>query len=183
MTSPALGTIVLAHIAAVCFLELYIAPDRNASLPEAPSAPGMPLAPGPTPSTAIPNWRSEARMAAIETMRLETEGNLRLSFSKESSDRTPPERGGVFGTEAVNHRSGILEGGQIFWVTDDCYFDFSGAAWESRGEAVHLLTRACKPPPTGGGPTMFKSLTPDYMKDAPQHRKDVSTGLAHEGAP
>jgi hypothetical protein len=80
-----------------------------------------------------------------------------------------PAPPGIFGSEAANRRAGTVEqfddGAERYWVSDNCYFDadrrpppiaFAGQ--------VRLMTRSCKPPPTGGGDRMFEQLTPDYLK-------------------
>jgi hypothetical protein len=87
-----------------------------------------------------------------------------------------PDRPGVFGSERENKCSGLVEGGEDFWVTDNCYFDFPRLmpTPHAAGE-FHLLTPTCKPPPTGGGSVMFKDLTPEYLKKLPESKPSTLT--------
>jgi hypothetical protein len=117
---------------------------------------------------AIRDWEGEAHAAARDTVRRETDGAVIREFSHRFPLPAAPDAPGVFGLEKENHRKGVVEGGEVFWVTDDCYYDFPRAALLSHAAGeFHLMTLDCKPPPTGGGTDMFKELTPKYLTSEP----------------
>jgi hypothetical protein len=134
-----------------------------------------PEAPTPIPQTvdahidaAIIDWESEARAVADDALERERQRSAKRSFAHTSLDPKPTESPGVFGSEQENHRAGLVEDGERFWVTDNCYFDIPRRPPPPRlaGE-FHLLTRTCKPDPTGGGTSMFDDMKPDYLKEPP----------------
>jgi hypothetical protein len=135
--------------------------EKQEKIPiEAPTIPSYGDATG-----AITDWQSEASAAARDAVRRETDAGPQRKFSYKFPVPAAPDAAGVFGLEKKNRRAGLVEGGEIFWVTDDCYYDFPRAAplTHAAGE-FQLLTPVCKPPPTGGGADMFKDMTPEYLK-------------------
>ncbi len=105
------------------------------------------------------DWSSEARAAARDIV-------AGIKSAKGSGTDQVAGKAGVFGSQAENHRAGMVEGGSRYWVTDDCYYDFPrGLPPPARlaGE-FHLLTRTCKHPPTGGGAEMFDALKPESLR-------------------
>jgi hypothetical protein len=114
------------------------------------------------------DWDSEARAVADDALERERQRSAKRSFAHTSPEPKPPESPGVFGSEQENRRAGLVEGGARFWVTDNCYFDIPRKPPPPRlaGE-FHLLTRTCKPDPTGGGTSMFDDLKPDHLKPPP----------------
>jgi hypothetical protein len=137
-------------------------------------APAAPLESAPSPlvserpTTAITDWDAAAQGAADEVLRQERERAARRSFEHTFAKPGSADKPGVFGSQKQNDRAGLVEEGERFWVNHDCYFDIPRGAPPPRiaGE-YHLLTRTCKPPPTGGGERMFENLTPDYLKKLP----------------
>jgi hypothetical protein len=125
---------------------------------------------------AITDWQSEASAAARDAVRRETEAGAQREFSHRFPVPAAPDAAGVFGLEKKNRRAGLVEGGENFWVTDDCYYDFPRTAplTHAAGE-FQLLTPVCKPPPTGGGADMFKDVTPGYLKREPVLQSRVFT--------
>jgi len=120
-----------------------------------------------TPATT--DWSSEASAAAADVLE-RARRKAAENHSGHAPDATDASgKSGVFGSEEQNHRAGTVEGGSRFWVTDNCYYDFPrGLPPPSRlaGE-FHLLTRICKPTPTGGGGKMFDDLKPQYLRPSP----------------
>ena len=193
-----LGAIVVAHGAALYVLELCLVPSRplqatlapplivtfireSTPVPAPTAMPWQPpgpwrkkILPAPAAPTAgeesgaITDWGWEARAAVQETLRHETAKSRQRAFAHRFPAPAAPDTGGVFGSEKENRRAGRVEDGEIFWVTDDCYFDFPRARPlpHAAGE-FHLLTPLCKPAPQGGGSHMFEELTPDYLRRAP----------------
>lgn len=138
--------------------------EKQEKIPvEAPTIPSNGDATG-----AITDWQSEASAAARDAVRREEQTGSQRKFSYRFAVPAAPNVPGVFGLEKENRRAGVVEGGEIFWVTDDCYYDFPRAAplTHAAGE-FQLTTPVCKPPPTGGGAEMFKDLTPEYLKSEP----------------
>lgn len=129
-----------------------------------------------TPS--LTDWDTEAHLAAADTLERERQKSAKDPFAHPTPAPDTPHQPGAFGSAQENHRAGQVEGGQRFWVTDDCYFDIPRGTPPPRmaGE-FHLLTRTCKPPPTGGGDRMFEHLKPDSSKQPPP------TGGASRAAP
>lgn len=120
-----------------------------------------------TPS--LTDWSTEAHLAASDTLERERQKVAKHSFAHPTTAPDTPHQAGAFGSSQENHRAGQVEEGQRFWVTDNCYFDIPRGTPPPRmaGE-FHLLTRTCKPPPTGGGDRMFEHLKPDSAKQLPR---------------
>jgi hypothetical protein len=120
------------------------------------------------PANASTDWDTDPHRVADEILRREQEKAGRRSFAHAFAEPTAPDRPGIFGSQKENHRAGLVEGGTRFWVTDNCYFDFPRGTPPPRlaGE-FHLLTRQCKPAPTGGGDRMFEDMTPDSLRKLP----------------
>lgn len=125
------------------------------------------------PTYSITDWESQAQAAAEEVLREEREKEKQRTFSHTFPATPAHGNGGVFGSEKENRRAGLVEGGEDFWVTDNCYFDFPRLPPlpHAAGE-FHLLTPVCKPPPTGGGGNMFQALRPEYMQ-GPQPKQPL----------
>jgi hypothetical protein len=140
----------------------------------APSVPSAPLEGTPPRISdqgvnAITDWDAVAHDAADAVLRREREKAEHHSFEHAFPTPPAPHKPGIFGSQKENQRAGrVEEDGTRFWVTDNCYFDVPRGTPPSRmaGE-FHLLTRTCKPPPTGGGDRMFEDLTPDYLRRLP----------------
>jgi hypothetical protein len=128
-----------------------------------------PVISGNEPTTgAIRDWEAQAHAAARDTVRRQTDGAVTREFSHRFPLPAAPDAPGVFGLEKDNRRAGVVEGGEVFWVTDDCYYDIPRAAPLSHAAGeFHLMTPECKPPPTGGGTDMFKELAPKYLVREP----------------
>ena len=162
----------------VTFLqELRLPPSPDSAQPAPRAALGEPandIQPTPDqppqeqPTNAITDWSAQARAAAAETLRRQREQKEQRAFLHSFAEPVAPVNPGIFGSESANRRSGLVEGGERFWVSDNCYFDFPRhpPLPHAAGE-FHLLTRECKPPPTGGGSELFKDLSPDYLKASP----------------
>jgi len=149
-------------------------PPRGRSTHVLPPAPRPPSVGVPTPTddrpNAITDWDAAARRASDDVLREERERAERRSFNHAYPTPVLPQQPGIFGSEAANHRAGLVEGGGTqFWVTDNCYFDIPrGVPPPPMPGNLRMPTLPiCKPPPTGGGENMFQNMTPDYLMKSP----------------
>jgi hypothetical protein len=134
-------------------------------------------------SGAITDWGSEAEAAAADVVRQERERAAVHPFTHVTPAPAARESPGIFGSQSENQRSGRVDGGASFWVSDNCYYEFPRMKPESHpaGE-FHLLTPVCKPAPTGGGGELFRSLTPDYLKRPPGERTPPAPQSQHDAS-
>jgi hypothetical protein len=168
-----------AHAPALLFFldprQETIQPERDRSTATSSAQRKQPaemIAPAAPPNSSIqeplgeaPDWYEEAEAAAGATVERERERAALRSFQHRFSPPPPPEKPGIFGSHR-NRRAGMVEGGDRFWVTDNCYFEYDRKPRDvPQAGDIRLKTATCKPPPTGGGSRMFDHLKPGHLRD------------------
>jgi len=127
-------------------------------------------APSPTepPVNEITDWGAAAQDAAEDVLKRERVEGGRRAFGHVFPAPAVPVKPGVFGSDSENHRAGrVDDDGQVFWISDNCYYEFPRGGPPFPLEFRRPRLPACKPPPTGGGSNLFEDLTPPYLKRPP----------------
>jgi hypothetical protein len=114
--------------------------------------------------TMQPDWDLEAIVTANTiAQRTENKGGETV-FGKRDGVEREGGKASIFDPTS-QRRAGTWEDPFTFYATDNCHFDFDPyARLPTTALDNRLKTAVCKHPPRGGGDTMFKDLTPNYLR-------------------
>jgi len=124
-----------------------------------------------TPSNAIIDWYAEAHSVAEDALEKDRSKTAKRAFEHKMPTAQEREKDSIFAPAPVR-RAGTWDGPDSFYVTDNCRYVYDRAPQPPPTLLDNRLkTPVCKPPPKGGGDSMFKDLTPDYLKSLPEPKK------------
>ena len=121
-----------------------------------------------TSSNAITDWYAQAHSVAEDAAHNDRNSGAKRSFAHTMPSAQERARISIFDPLPVP-RAGTWDGPNRFYITDNCYYEYDLAPQPPPTLLDNRLkTPVCKRPPKGGGDTMFKELTPDYLKTLPE---------------
>ena len=127
-----------------------------------------PTAPNPISSDATSDWYGQAHSVAEDALQNDENKNAERAFEHKMPAAQVLAPTSIWAPPPVR-RAGTWDGPNRFYITDNCYYEWDPAPRPPPTLLDNrLMTSVCKRPPRGGGDTMFKDLTPDYLKTSPE---------------
>jgi hypothetical protein len=121
-----------------------------------------------TSSNAITDWYAQAHSVAEDALDNDRNKGAKRAFAHKMPSAQEREPTSIFDPLPVR-RAGTWDGPNRFYITDNCYYEYDRAPRPPPTLLDNrLMTPVCKRPAKGGGDTMFKDLTPDYLKTLPE---------------